>query len=470
MKRLAQRLEAAIRAVAPELEGVPIYVVFKAGSHVAGASAPWLDLAIRPDLPAGRWRGRGVGIVLNPGAVAMEAGRSRSARRRLFWREVAAVALHELSHAIVDGLPGDDDPMPGFDVDAARLAVSQRFAGSTPPTNGPNAVQPWRHHEADFIRTCIHLAHRCTNVEGCEHITARTIFDAADYGLSSTGAYAEALGDEPERLAHLSIFDIQKTTMPSDFTDLWKSDVRRWTNGFAESIREQQERERRIMLDSVFQKLRKRRESIAETYRDIVAALAAGQAPDVEAIERCLTDAGKSETDLQADVDRELGKRELQRKARTIGNLTKELGECDAKLAALAEKLERAQRAHDDAAGPLQSRVRMLVSELTEAEQARSKLGVEFSSDAVREARSDLDAKRSRAYELRRQIPEREAKAVEASREGTYGSTYNPENAKQLALRLQSEAEAMKQELAELERAIPEAEARVSAAVDSLAS
>jgi hypothetical protein len=98
--------------------------------------------------------------------------------------------------------------------------------GTDPPTNGPGAAIPWRGHEWAFIRAALHLAHRAAAL-GVD-LTPRDVFDAETYGLTPTGRYVAALGDEPDRLAGCDFATVARTPPPAAFGELWLADVRRW--------------------------------------------------------------------------------------------------------------------------------------------------------------------------------------------------------------------------------------------------
>ena len=79
-----------------------------------------------------------------------------------------------------------------------------------------------------YIRTALHLAHRAA-VLGVA-VASLDVFDATAYGLSPIQHYADALGDEPARLADSTIHTLEQTPPPSAFADVWLADVRVWMN------------------------------------------------------------------------------------------------------------------------------------------------------------------------------------------------------------------------------------------------
>lgn len=187
MKDLAAQAERLCRAFAPDVARGPFYVVlrpdlpaeYQGGDGGALAlTSRHLDLMLRPTLERQcRWRGRGPAILLDPVAIAADAGhRPQSSRRRVFPAVAMGVVLHELAHVIDEGPRGDEaEPDPNL-IQFGRLTLAADLTGVEPPTNGPGADVPWRGHEWPFIRIAMHLAHRAVAL-GAE-VTVRDVFDA----------------------------------------------------------------------------------------------------------------------------------------------------------------------------------------------------------------------------------------------------------------------------------------------------
>lgn len=233
---LAAQAEALARSVAPNVATGAFYVVLRPDlppGYQGGEDGPLaltsrhLDLMLAPTLERQRrWRGRGPAILLDPVAIAADAGhRPRSSRRRVFPAVVMGVVLHELAH-IVDAGPRDDAEPDADLIQFGRLTLAADLTGREPPTNGPGAVIPWRGHEWPFIRMAFHLANRAAGLE--IDVAARDVFDAGDYGLSPTYRYVAALGNVPERLAGQPLTLISAAPPPAEFVELWQADVRAW--------------------------------------------------------------------------------------------------------------------------------------------------------------------------------------------------------------------------------------------------
>lgn len=235
-RRLAAQAEALCRTLAPDVATGPFYVVlrpdlpteYQGGDGGALAlTSRHLDLMLRPTLKRQRrWRGRGPAILLDPVAIAADAGhRPGSSRRRVFPAAAMGVVLHELAH-IVDAGPRDEaEPDPAL-IQFGRLTLAADLTGTEAPTNGPGARVPWRGHEWSFIRIALHLAHRAAGLR--VDVTASDVFEARDYELSPTHRYVASLGDEPALLASQPITTINSVPPPGAFVELWDADVRDW--------------------------------------------------------------------------------------------------------------------------------------------------------------------------------------------------------------------------------------------------
>jgi hypothetical protein len=186
-----------------------------------------LDLMLRPTLERQRrWRGRGPAILLDPVAIAADAGhRVQPARRRVFPACAMGLVLHELAHIVVAGPRDEAEPDPDL-IEFGRLTLAADLTGTEAPTNSPGATVPWRGHEWPFIRTALHLAHRAAGL-GAD-VTARDVFDARDYELSPTCRYVAALGDELTRLIGRPISTISQVKPAAAFVELWQADVHAW--------------------------------------------------------------------------------------------------------------------------------------------------------------------------------------------------------------------------------------------------
>lgn len=238
MKRLCAEAERLCRAVAPDVAPAPLYIVlrsalpseYRSGDGPEGCTVRHLDLILRPVLERlGRWHGRGPAMIIDPKRIAAGSlHRPRPSRRRVFRPSAMGVVLHELAHLVNIG-PDEADP-PAELIAAGRDLLAAELSGIKGPTNGPGAAVAWRWHEWSFIRTALHLTHRAALL-GIE-LMPPDVFDASDYGLSSTWRYLATLGDEPARLADYDFAALNVIPPPDGFAELWEADVQSWLSRF----------------------------------------------------------------------------------------------------------------------------------------------------------------------------------------------------------------------------------------------
>jgi hypothetical protein len=205
------------RAVATQdLAGFPLYIVaqstiahtFGDAADLGGYTHPLLDLYLA-DWIAG-YQGRGACFVINDIAI-------RRAAPNHFREQCLAIGLHELSH-ILDG------PSLFAEVDTKPADVRSLAAQCAADVNRdmPAVGSLYASHEARYLRILIHLCHRA-KLAGMPADIAHMI-DAQGFGLSHVRAYANTLGDEPQRLVGHSFCDIKTIEPPAAFRELWADD------------------------------------------------------------------------------------------------------------------------------------------------------------------------------------------------------------------------------------------------------
>lgn len=170
------------------------------------------------------------------------------------------------------------------------------------------------------------------------------------------------------------------------------------------------------MLDKLFSHLTARRaerdQDAAGRYRELVAAIAAGDEPDVAKVEAVLRDAGRPPADLQADVAL------LQRRAAWRKTLDAEpaLKDERGKLLQAKESAKAAfaatRAAHDGKIEDLNRQLARVEADLRDCDDARRQLGTTASAELLA-AQRRLPTKH--LYE-KLQTAERELRAAEAVR------------------------------------------------------
>jgi hypothetical protein len=111
------------------------------------------------------------------------------------------------------------------DIEPTKLKFESLVLADTITRPSPT-VQVSKHfgHGASFIRIALHLRHRAW--QNGVYLLANELCGGPRYGLSPGTAYKGALGDEPRRLAHLTIKQIAAIEPPAEFTKMWLQDQR----------------------------------------------------------------------------------------------------------------------------------------------------------------------------------------------------------------------------------------------------
>lgn len=229
-----RRLTQLARAIVPEWRGTPIYPVLTSeGAPIAfcpigtwGYCGPHLDVTLHPWLQAGRrWRDRGIAFWLDDVAIikaAREACGDHDDLHATISRQwVAAVACHEMAHAVVDNFAARlDDVTPAFETFARTVTAGWCLKAL------PELPASYFGHEAPFIRVLLHLLHRASIYLGYR-VPPAMAFRSDAYGLSSIWSYSAAIDDEPARMAGLPFSTITSTPPPAAFAKLWADDMAR---------------------------------------------------------------------------------------------------------------------------------------------------------------------------------------------------------------------------------------------------
>lgn len=220
--------ERVARACMPDLAGVPLYILQpRAGSMLTremtcqrgGLYFPNLDVAFRNQLEAdGKWRGRGVGIVVDATLLFACEPDDDDAQRA-----VIGSALHELAHWVDRLTPTSEPPV---DVYAAFRNARRPDAprpGNDPPRQFSDSFLA---HAENFIRLCSHLWHRARHGGGYSLRPERLHFGNAYPGLEylpSPPEFIDALWPELTALQDLPLRSLADIPAPKPFTDLWDS-------------------------------------------------------------------------------------------------------------------------------------------------------------------------------------------------------------------------------------------------------
>ncbi len=232
---MLDRAARLLKAAAPELAGVPLYLVAQSGTAFAGSclsafTHPNLDVWIKGRL-AGRWRGRGWAVVLNDTA----AGIPSEVPACMLADHVAAAAVHEVGHGFADGYdlaaagsePGEDALKAGREITPLAAA---RMADRGAPTDRA-IVGEFMAHGERWIRAVLHLRRR---IEAAGVYLPASTCVGVRSELSRPEAYDAALADEPERTAGRPLAEILDSPAPAAFAELWERDRAEFASIFEE--------------------------------------------------------------------------------------------------------------------------------------------------------------------------------------------------------------------------------------------
>jgi hypothetical protein len=185
-----------VRSSDSMLEQTPVYFFYddQVGLEFPPRAVAWtswdLDARLESDIRArGTWEGKGFAAVFK-----------RCAHQGF----LIELAIHEAAH-FVDS-----------------FAATSRDGASTLES------APWNHagwHGKSFIRSIIHLEHRCRRNSRFVHADT---FAGDMYGLSEREEYRVALGDEPERLLSKPLPMVLNMPAPAQFDSLFDRDVAAW--------------------------------------------------------------------------------------------------------------------------------------------------------------------------------------------------------------------------------------------------
>lgn len=218
---MANRAVALVRAAAPELTKVPVYLVPQSTTEFRGVTTlaftgPRVDVWTRPTIGKS-WRGRGVAVVVNEKELDDEPPEVRT-------DVLAALGVHEVAHALTDGWAlvrkRGEPRLTRRDVLATIPAAAALY--EEPPTDKIDDFE-FDNHGIDWIRTALHMRARLER-QGTYLPASRVIGRRPLLSLAET--YAGALGDEPERMAGRPFADLLATPPPPAFASLWEEDRR----------------------------------------------------------------------------------------------------------------------------------------------------------------------------------------------------------------------------------------------------
>lgn len=218
--------ERVARACIPELAGRPLYMLQPSPKSMIapqdvgspGLYLANLDLAAQPELEAqGRWKGRGVGIIVDSAwAYSVSQNDDEGARK------VLGVALHEMAH-FLDLPESAVAPADPYAVFKKSRAIREQRAQE--PREFTDA---YLGHDHPFIRLCSHLWYRARTVGGFA-VPEPCIRFGNQYPtlerLHSPVAYIDALYPELQACVSMPLREVSKLETTKEFTKLCRLDL-----------------------------------------------------------------------------------------------------------------------------------------------------------------------------------------------------------------------------------------------------
>ncbi len=204
-------------AIAPELCDAPLYLLMGEADrmHLSDCHAyatpvgGRVNIALRDRLlTADEWLGPGRAVVFYEADILADCNDFR--------RAMLELTIHEIAHAVVQSIP-TDVAEPSFiarQFDELRHNRDAREVSREPTIEGD--------HGGPFVRRCVHLWQRA--IWQGFHAPIWQICAGFRYGMSHACDYVEALADEPLRMRRASFAEIEATTAPPAFNELWQRD------------------------------------------------------------------------------------------------------------------------------------------------------------------------------------------------------------------------------------------------------
>ncbi len=376
---------ALTRTIAPDLRFVPVYLFRSSQAFpraltpfgALGYTGPFLDVTCRTWLGSS-WRGRGAAIFVNDVAIDEYCSDIGMDPRQKF----LGTFLHEVAHVLSREM--QLSPVTDFQAEM-MVTLTERWVAS------PICVRqaPWIGHDAAWLRILLHLLYRA-NQELNERIPLSLAVPNGNYELNTYG-FAIDIGDEPERLSHLSLAEIQSVSPPEPYRERWLRETRQWFDHLPDhelSDLETLACAKRLfpvsqkggskvvtdLLEKIRRKLKDNAAKAESRFAKLAGQIADGTEPPLATVSETLADSGKTVDDLSQKVSDIRRRRGLQAAMERSKELEQERSQIAAKVAKANQDLEAAERRHNDVTWPLQIRIDELNAAIAEANNARQQL------------------------------------------------------------------------------------------------
>jgi hypothetical protein len=374
-----------LRAAAPELAGVNVYLVDSA--KLSGDARPSrqvyafthvdLDLVVEPFV---QWAGRGIAVVYSGAAIVEDTFDEESLRLRFL-----ALMVHEVAHALALEFPT---------AIAAELVTRERN-----PDDGYQAIY-LRHHDERFIRAVCHLKWRIEATAG--ELLALTLIEHKDFGRQLC-FFARALGDEMRLFAEWPIEKVLALPLPPAFAELWREDVLDFQRKYSPSPKGESRMSVATIITRIKNGLIMRRDQGRATFAAIARTIADGNEPNADDVARALELAGKTAEDLEKEVARILRRRQLRATLDAAQVVPAERIAVNRAAEKANAILALAEKRHEETIFPLGNRLRELDRLERDATAAMGEL-IQTADESIRARRQELGRELGNASSQRTQI------------------------------------------------------------------
>lgn len=145
------------------------------------------------------------------------------------------------------------------------------------------------------------------------------------------------------------------------------------------------------LIDKIVGKQKQREQSRVNDFRSLIRSIASGQEPDVDQVDRILSENGKSIEDLGRLVELYQCRVALRKQFDEIPRLEAERKDLIEKINKADKELDTAERKHDEVTGPIRGRLEFLARTMDEATRARQLLWDNCPDDKLRVRLNNLE-------------------------------------------------------------------------------
>ncbi len=128
------------------------------------------------------------------------------------------------------------------------------------------------------------------------------------------------------------------------------------------------------IIDKIMGLQKQRSQAKINSYREMVAGIAAGEEPNPVEVDRLLAEAGKSIEDLSRDVDRYQSRMENKALVASLPSIEREFEQVQHQIAIADRDLEEAESKHTELTAPLYFKLDELKNDRNEASKALQEL------------------------------------------------------------------------------------------------